>query len=390
MTVCFVTSRYPPAVGGVAVSSMRVVSYLAAAGYRVHVVATCPATAGPPYAETSVEADTVVHRLTVVPDSTESQFFVRAYVRRLDADVRFDLFHAFFLTSVPACAAVAAAGDRPLVASIRGSDAVWLIRHPVIRRMVFSGLRRAAWLTSVNPHLIDEVAPHVGLEGRSSVIRSSAPPPTPGGWRTADATRGVVGTTGDFRPVKDIPLLVRAYAAVPAMLRRQLLLCGAFSHAQEEAWSRTLAREFGLDDEITVTGRYPHAAAPSMLVRMHVYALTSAWEGMPNGLLEAAAAGVPIVATASPGIAGLVEDGRHGLLVPHGDPRALGGALSAVLGDDDLRPGSRRARGRWRPPTHPMSSGRRGSHSMRDCSESQKLRNRMRDAAVGCPSWRSC
>lgn len=335
MKVCLVTSRYPPGLGGVAASSFRLARYLRDAGYDLHVVATYPG-GDPPVAETSHEESIAVHRLTFAPDSNAGQFFFRAFVRDLDAAERFDLFHAFFLTMVPACAAAVSQRSRPLIASIRGSDAVWLVRHPVVRRLVFSGLRHAAWLTSVNAHLLDEIAQAAGLSARSSVIRSGVAPSAGGEWRLDEGNRGHVGTTGDFRPVKDIPLLVRGYAAVPDTLRRGLILAGGFSHAQEEAWSSTLVRELGVASEVEITGPFQPADARALLRRMHVYALTSAWEGMPNGLLEAAACGLPLVAAASPGVAEIVDDGDTGLLVPHGDPRALGDALARVLGDDGL------------------------------------------------------
>jgi glycosyltransferase involved in cell wall biosynthesis len=341
--ICLVTSRYPPAIGGVAVSSQRLVGYLAGGGYRVHVVATCPQTDAAPHAETTEESDATVHRLFLDPTRPDAQFFLRAFVRDLDRAVRFSLFHAFFLLSVPP--AVTAAGAhpelprRPVIASIRGSDAASLLRHPLLRQLIVTALRKVAWLTSVNERYLADVASLAALDGRCSVIRSAVPAPTGSAWRLEDGpqgNRGVVGTTGDFRPVKDIPLMIRAYAAVPAALRTRLLLAGAFSHVQEEAWSRTLIDEFALRDEVEETGRFDHASVGSLLRRMHVYVLSSAWEGMPNGLIEAAAHGVPLVATAVDGVNEIVADNVNGLLVPHGDPVRLGAAITRILDDPAL------------------------------------------------------
>ena len=57
---------------------------------------------------------------------------------------------------------------------------------------------------------------------------------------------------------------------------------------------------------------------------------------LPNSALEAAAAGLPVVAAAHGGLPEIVEDGRTGLLVPPGDPRALARALARLLGDPAL------------------------------------------------------
>jgi glycosyltransferase involved in cell wall biosynthesis len=65
--------------------------------------------------------------------------------------------------------------------------------------------------------------------------------------------------------------------------------------------------------------------------------VTSAWENLPHTLLEALAAGAPVIATSVGGIPEVVEDGKNGLLVPPGDIDALVTAIHRILGDDELR-----------------------------------------------------
>jgi glycosyltransferase involved in cell wall biosynthesis len=76
---------------------------------------------------------------------------------------------------------------------------------------------------------------------------------------------------------------------------------------------------------------------PEWLAAFDVFALTSDWEGMPNAVLEAMAAGLPVVATAVGGTPEVVVDGETGLLVSPRDPDALAGAISRLLRDPDLR-----------------------------------------------------
>jgi glycosyltransferase involved in cell wall biosynthesis len=338
--ICLVTSRYPPGIGGVAVSSHRIARYLTSAGHLVHVVATYPEARETPRVERTDEDGIAVHRLFFTPERADAQFFLRHFARELDASVDFDLFHGFFLTMVPACVHAASArpgrAARPVIASARGSDAAWLIHHPVLRQIMLGGLRRAAWLTALTRETLAELAPLAGLADRCSLMPAGAPTLAAPPWDLDAINRGIVGTTGDFRPVKDVPLLVRAYAALPSRLRRRLILGGAFSHVQEEAWTRTLVSELRLADEIEVTGRFPHERASDLLRRMHVYVLSSASEGMSNGLLEAAALGLPIVATAVGGVQDVVVDGESGLLVPHGEPEQLSAAIARVLDDASL------------------------------------------------------
>jgi glycosyltransferase involved in cell wall biosynthesis len=59
-------------------------------------------------------------------------------------------------------------------------------------------------------------------------------------------------------------------------------------------------------------------------------------DGIPVSLMEAMAAGTPVVSTRVSGIPELVEDEREGLLVPARDPTALGSALARLLDDGEL------------------------------------------------------
>lgn len=76
---------------------------------------------------------------------------------------------------------------------------------------------------------------------------------------------------------------------------------------------------------------------PALLARADIVVLPSYREGTPRVLVEAAAAGKPIVATDIAGCRGLVEDGVNGLLVPVKDADALAAALRRLAEDADLR-----------------------------------------------------
>lgn len=76
---------------------------------------------------------------------------------------------------------------------------------------------------------------------------------------------------------------------------------------------------------------------PALYADLDVVALTSRNEGTPVCVLEAMAAGVPVVATAVGGVPDVVRHGETGLLVPPGDPAALAAALASLLADPDRR-----------------------------------------------------
>jgi glycosyltransferase involved in cell wall biosynthesis len=98
-----------------------------------------------------------------------------------------------------------------------------------------------------------------------------------------------------------------------------------------------------LADSVTVCGTLPAERVRSLLagadaaVLASVVEETGKMEGIPVFLMEAMAAGLPVVATQISGVAELVEDGVSGLLVPERDPAALAAALSRLAGDPELR-----------------------------------------------------
>lgn len=95
-----------------------------------------------------------------------------------------------------------------------------------------------------------------------------------------------------------------------------------------------LADSFGATELITFAG---HVREPEPYYAMaDVFVLPSRSEGSPNALLEAMAAGVPIVATCVGGVPEIVSDGSSALLVPPGDPEAMAEAIARALEDEEL------------------------------------------------------
>lgn len=340
-SICLCSNMYPPTLGGVAGAARRLAGMLRDLGFTVHVVAVEEGGTRPEGESHSVDEEGItVHRLAQRAVSNGTRFALRDLILSLDARHAFDLFHGFFLPSAEPClmAVEATAPGRPLIASIRGNDVITLKDHPFHRTAILEVLRKADWVTSVNRCYLDLVAEDVPIAGRSSVIRNSVAPLAAGapGWRLGPHNRGRVGTLGELRKVKDVPLLVRAYADLPPQLRNGLVLAGFFTDRTEEDWTNALIDRFGLAGEVTRTGRFPPGAAFEHLRALHVYVQCSAFEGMPNALIEAASLGVPLVATAVGGMAELLTDGENGLLVPHGDTAALSRAIRRVLEDDAL------------------------------------------------------
>jgi len=94
---------------------------------------------------------------------------------------------------------------------------------------------------------------------------------------------------------------------------------------------RARAGALGLAPRLEVLGWIDVAARAEQLARAAVFCLPSYLEGLPMAMLEAMAAGKPVVVTAVGGIPEVIEDGRNGLLVAPRDAAALAAALGRLL-----------------------------------------------------------
>lgn len=93
----------------------------------------------------------------------------------------------------------------------------------------------------------------------------------------------------------------------------------------------------GLDDEVRLLGSRPRAEMPAAYAGADILCLPSWWEAMPLSVLEAMAAGLPVVATDVGDVARAVVDGRTGYVVPPRNPEKLAAALQSLIEDPDLR-----------------------------------------------------
>lgn len=144
--------------------------------------------------------------------------------------------------------------------------------------------------------------------------------------------RPVIGSIAMFRGSKGHDLLIEAFGHLRMEFREaRLLLVGEGIRRQ---WVESLARERGLNGWVTFTGF--REDVPDLLSAMDCFVLASTrTEGVPQSLLQAMAARVPVVASAVGGIPEVIEDGATGLLVPPGDPKVLAAAVGTVLKDSE-------------------------------------------------------
>ena len=149
------------------------------------------------------------------------------------------------------------------------------------------------------------------------------------GW-TGDEL--VVGYVGRLVPIKDLTTLLAGFAAFARRQpRARLLLVGdGESRADLEAEVKAL----GLEPVLRFAG-WQHDLR-EVYGAMDIVALTSKNEGTPVALIEALAAGLPVVATSVGGVPDVVRHEQTGLLIASGEPTALAHALERLAGDPNL------------------------------------------------------
>jgi glycosyltransferase involved in cell wall biosynthesis len=151
---------------------------------------------------------------------------------------------------------------------------------------------------------------------------AALPMPKPEGQRW-------VGTLAGLRPVKQLPALVEACAALPP--EWQLVICG---EGPERAAILAAAQRHGMADRLHLPG----AVDPARVVGLFdIFALSSASEQFPLSVVEAMAAGLPVAAPDVGDIAAILAEPNRAFITPPNDTPALSAALARLAADAALR-----------------------------------------------------
>lgn len=239
-----------------------------------------------------------------------------------------DLVHAHNPGMAVAAAPSTRRGRRPrALASVHGVPEE---DYPRAARLLrWSGLPVVACGPGVAAALAER-----GYAVRATIPNAVGPPPPPASraelareWGLRDGQRLVLAV-GRLVSAKNQAIAVRALASVPDAV---LVLVG---EGPLRSRLEADAAAAGVGDRVRFAGFRSDARA--LMGAADVVVLPSRSEGLPLVALEAAAAGAPLVASAVRGLRELLTDGRDALLVPPGDPAALGDALTRVLREDGL------------------------------------------------------
>ena len=140
-----------------------------------------------------------------------------------------------------------------------------------------------------------------------------------------------IGTVALFRPRKGTEVLIDALAELRAQdLDAKLLCVGGFETADYEQQLKDKVAEHNLGDHVEWTGFTSDVNA--QLGKMDLFALPSLFgEGLPMVVLEAMAAGVPVIATDVEGVPEAIRNGIDGMIAQPDDPADLANAIACVM-----------------------------------------------------------
>lgn len=297
----------------------------------------------------SLLADTTIKAQTLAATPFALAGSVRALRRALATAGPFDLVHAHWVlpNGVPA-ALVARPRGLPLVISLHGSDVYLAERYWFTTAPAGLALRAAAVATACSSDLLQRGL-RLGMRADASTV----------------IPYGV--NTGEFRPDPAASQQVRAELGLPAD-RPLVVALGRLVYKKGfgvliDAWPQVLAQHphaflavvgygdlrasleqqaerHGIAAHVHFTGQLERRRAAAYIAAADVFALPivrdQGADGLPNALLEAMSVGRPIVASHVAGVPDVIEDGRHGLIVPDRDPAALAVAIGRLLHDRPL------------------------------------------------------
>lgn len=256
-------------------------------------------------------------------------------LRRLAKEERFDLVHAHVYASAAAAAIATVGTGVPLVVT-EHTEAIWRGRRArlVTRWFCRRASRVIAVSDAVKRRLVkqDNVPP-----GKIAVIPNAVPANPDSGSGTPPLRdelrdRPLVGVLARLQPEKGVATFLKAGAHVAKVVPQACFIVVGDGPLRTEL--EVLVRRLCMEQNVRFLG---FRSDPRALIELlEVLVVPSLTEGAPLVVLEAMAAGVPIVASAVGGIPDQIRHEGEGLLVPPGDPAALADSVLKLLRDPGL------------------------------------------------------
>ncbi|MCZ6872384.1 MAG: glycosyltransferase, partial [bacterium] len=212
----------------------------------------------------------------------------------------------------------------PVVCNCRGNDiSKDIFTNPAVVATVLQRSTRLIFVSDSLLRMADTLTP---CRDKATIVAnavdSTAFVPAVASQR-ASRCRVTLGSSGVMRWKKGIDLLLPLLRKLCMTHDIQVVIAGYGLDVEIDCQFAAFLDLHGLQSRVELTGAIPHHKMVDVLQQFDFYLNTSYQEGMPNGVLEAMACGLPVVATDADGTPELVQDGVTGYLCKMGDLSAL-------------------------------------------------------------------
>ncbi len=262
-------------------------------------------------------------------------FFAHALYRSRHVDV----LHFHWLQNAVLTLPLKFFSPRPTVVTLWGTDVQWVERSSFMRTLAKRTVSHADAVVSVNDYFKAKLRSYGFSVDNIRVIPNGV-----------DLNRFVSHDRLLLRAKNGLPEKAKLILYVGSLIERKGVkylieamgevlqqnsnpVLAIIGDGQERAMLEKIACQQGLGSSGVFVGSVPPRDIPEWLRCADLLVLPSLYEGRPNVVLEALAAGLPVVATDIPGTSEIVAHGENGLLVPPRDSRALAKAISELLND---------------------------------------------------------
>ena len=265
-------------------------------------------------------------------------FMVSMAFASLSAVSNADLIHANWAPNGFIAGIAGFMARKPVVTTLRGSDVRRALQSPLDnfflkRCLAFSNI--VVTVSNAIHRLIKENYPrwsHKIITIPNGVDQEFIEIGADRDYKANDKVRLV--TVGSLVPGKRIETILYALARIKSLDTAE---CSVIGSGPQEPMLKALTQQLNLSERVDFIGAIAHSKIPNYLQDSDVFILSSASEGRPNVLLEAMAAGLPVIASDIEGVRELIQNGKTGLLFDVGDPGHLAKKMELLIADSHAR-----------------------------------------------------
>lgn len=245
-----------------------------------------------------------------------------------------DIVHAHYAVPNAASAYLAKKicnNSTKVVTTLHGTDSYLVGSHPSYKEVTQFSMQESDALTTVSKYLRARTLADFDISREIRVIPNFVDPQRFRKFKRNRAQK-IVCHSSNFRPIKRIPDIIKAFKIISNEIDCKLVLIGdGPEHPEAEGLTRTL----GISENVEFLGNVENVQ--EIVGRADLFLLPSEDESFGLAALEAMSCGVPVVATNVGGLKELISHGVDGYLTEVGDPEALANCSLEILQNPELQ-----------------------------------------------------